>query len=168
MNKSRKTGNVLFDIFWEAYPPRVNGAGVMEKKKKGAALKYFEKHKPTEEAVFDMIEWLKLDKENRDKSDASGKFYSPPADAIVFLNQKRWVYDEIGTVATKSQRYETRRTTSVQNKNTKDRIAMYRGIVKEWPVARLKADSGFMHASRTYPDFAAWALEQRPELKENK
>jgi hypothetical protein len=159
----RKTGNELFDIFWKAYPARVNGAGVMEKRKKGLALKWFEKENPSEEKVYDMLAWIKKDKECRETSENANKFYSPPPDAIVFLNQKRWM-DEIGEVLTKTDRREAHRSQSVYANNIKALIAHWQGVILEWPPGKLKASKAFM-AAAAYPEFAKWAIGQKPDLK---
>jgi hypothetical protein len=164
MSKSRKTGNKLFDIVWDIYPPRINGLGIAEKKNKKRALAYFERKKPTEETVFDMVAWIKADNENRDKSIASGKFYSAPGDLIAFLNQEKWIFDEIGTSPTKTDRFETRRSDAIQNNNTKNAINDWKAVIKEWPIERLVGNPRFM-AARQYPGFREWALEQRPDLR---
>jgi hypothetical protein len=59
---------------------------------------------------------------------------------------------------------EKSREEVVQDRIVRDNIAKYQSVIKEWPVGKLKANSGFMSASQ-YPDFAAWALEQRPDLR---
>jgi hypothetical protein len=161
--KPRPTGNELFDIFWKEYPPRINGAGVTEKRKKGLALKWFEKEKPSEEKVYDMLAWIKKDKECRKTSEDANKFYSPPPDAIVFLNQKRWM-DEIGEVLTKTDRREAHRSRSVYSNNVQSLISQCQGIIKEWPIQKL-LKSPVIRAGRKYPEFRAWAIEQRPDLK---
>ena len=161
----RKIGNELFDIFWQLYPPRINGAGVMEKKRKRDALKWFEKNNPSEEAVYDMVAWIKKDIANREKSEAAHSFYSPPADAIVFLNQEKWIYDEIGKTLTKTGRFEKKRSRSIAVNNLKSDITTWESVICEWPVSQLKANKHFLHASRN-PQFKAWAIEKRPELVE--
>jgi hypothetical protein len=164
MGKPRKTGNKLFDIVWDVYPPRINGLGIAEKKNKKRALAKFERMKLTEEDVFDMVAWIKADNENRTRSIASDKFYSAPADLIVFLNDERWINDEIGTTPTKTDRFETRRSQAVKNNNTKGAIDHWKSVIKEWPIARLVGNPRFM-AARQYPGFREWALEQRPDLR---
>lgn len=157
----KKTGNDLFDIFWKEYPARINGAGAMEKKRKKDALRWFERHNPPEETVYDMVKWIKADNANREMPG----FYPSVPDAIVFLNQEKWIYDEIGTVPTKTQRFEKKRSVSVTNNNVKALISQYSSVITEWGIDRLKADKGFMHASRAYPEFAKWAIEKKPDLK---
>ena len=48
----------------------------------------------------------------------------------------------------------------------KSHIDMFSNIIHERTVAELKANKMFMAASR-YPEFAKWALEQRPDLKQS-
>lgn len=160
MGKPRQTGNDLFDIFWKEYPPRVNSLGVMEKKRKADALKWFKKHNPSEETVYDMLAWIEKDKDNRGRSELGGAFYSAPPDAIVFLNQERWLNDEIGVEATKTQRYEAHRGRSVYANNIKALIGQYESIVKEWSRDRLRKHPGFIHAYNAYPEFRSWVKEQ--------
>lgn len=164
MSKPRSTDNELFDIFWKEYPPRVNSLGVMEKKRKADALKWFKKHNPSEETVYDMVAWLEKDKENRGKSDSAGKFYSAPPDAIVFLRQERWIHDEIGVESTKTQRYEAHRGKAVYGNNVKDLISDWQGVINDWPLEKLRANKSFIHACR-YPEFLKWAKEKRPDQK---
>ena len=156
-----KTGNILFDIFWKEYPPRINSAGVMEKKRKGLALKWFETHKPSEEQVYDMVAWVKKDNELRAKS--GDHFYSPPPDAIVWLNQKRWM-DEIGIEVTKTQRREAHRSKAVYGNNVQSLIEQWQGVIKEWPIQKLVNHKGFM-SGRRYPEFRDWAIKERPDLE---
>jgi len=164
MGRSRPTGNELFDILWAEYPPRINGSGVKEKKKKGPALKKFEQENYSDETVYDMIAWIRQDKECRDKSRASKEFYSPPPDLIVFLNQERWM-DEIGVEVTDSQRYEKKRSKTIYSKTIQEKINQWSNVIQDWPAGKLKANKMFMEASRAYPEFKAWALEQRPDLR---
>ena len=163
MGNPRPTGNELFDIFWKEYPPRINGAGVMEKKKKGPALKWFETHKPSEEEVYDMVAWLKRDKECRGISEISGGFYSARADAIVFLNQEGWM-DEIGVVVTKTQRREDHRSKAVHVSNAKAAIESFSAVILEWSDDNLRASKAFQSAWK-YPEFRKWVKEQRQDRK---
>ena len=162
MGKPRTTGNELFDIFWKEYPPRINGAGVMEKKGKKKALVWFEKHKPAEEDVFDMLAWIKKDKDCRSKSSSSSNFYSPPADAIVFLNQERWVYDEIGEVATDSQRYEKKRSQTIHSKNVQGKIESWSKVIHERSIDELRSNPQFMAAYNSCSEFRTWVQKELP------
>lgn len=163
MGKPRSTGNELFDIFWKEYPPRINGAGMMEKKGKKKALAWFETHKPTEEDVFDMLAWIKKDKDCRAKS--SGHFYSPPADAIVFLNQERWVYDEVGEVATDSQRYEKKRSETILSNNVQGKIDSWSKVIHERSIDELRSNPQFMAAYKSCSEFRAWVQGELPDRK---
>jgi hypothetical protein len=159
---TRKTGNELFDIFWQQYPARTNSAGVSEKKRKGPALKWFEKNKPAEELVYDMVVWLKKDIGLRAKSETSSAFYPAAPDAVVWLNQSRWM-DEIGEVVTTTQRREVKRSKAVYGNNINSLIDQYKGIVNTWTVAELRANPGFIKAYNTYPEFRAWVQKQLPD-----
>ena len=154
-----KTGNELFDIFWKEYPARNN-----KKVTKKASLAWFKKHDPPEETVYDMIQWLKKDKENRDLLTSQEQFCPPPQDAIRFLNAEAWVYDEIGKVCTKTQRREAHRSKAVYGNNVQNLISQCEGIIKEWPIQKLLRNAT-IRAGRKYPEFRAWAIKQRPELK---
>lgn len=164
--KPRPTGNELFDIFWEAYPYRINGTGAMEKKRKGPALKWFEKESPSEEKVYDMVAWIKLDKENREASDTANHFYSAPPDAIVWLNQKRWM-DEIGVEVTKTTRREAHRSKAVYANNAKEKIANWKNRIQDWTDEQLRASKPFQAAWK-YPEFRKWVKEQRAGRKPEK
>ncbi len=168
MGNPRSTDNKLFDIVWLEWPPRINGAGMWEKKKKGPALKKFEKIAPTEEQAYDMVEWIKRDKDCRKKSEDSGKFYAPPPDLVVFLNNRSWEMDEIGEVVTKTQRYEKNRSKSIKDNNLRDGISQWQGTITTWPIPKLRGSKLFMGLVRGCPGFREWALEQRPELKGSK
>lgn len=158
MGKARKTGNELFDIFWQAYPAR-NG----RKNTKGESLEWFKKNKPAEETVFDMVQWLRLDKESRLALDKQSKFCAPPKDAIRFLKKQVW-HDEIGIEVTDSSRYEKSRSKSIYSNNVQSKIDQFSNIIHDWPVGRLKANKSFMSACQL-PEVAKWALEQRLDLK---
>ena len=58
-----------------------------------------------------------------------------------------------------------KRSVSVASNNVKALIGQYEHIITDWDVDRLKLNKGFMHASRSYPEFAKWALDKRPDLK---
>jgi len=49
-------------------------------------------------------------------------------------------------------------------KNLKEKFEMWSGPIKEWSPGKLKASKSFMAASQ-YPEFAEWALKEKPELK---
>jgi hypothetical protein len=151
---ARKTGNELFDIFWKEYPAR-NG----RKCTKSESLKWFKDKKPSEETVFDMIEWLKRDKESRSSLESNGLFCSPPKDAIRFLRKEVWA-DEIGEVVTESSQYEVNRSVSIRKKAVTSAIAQFQDIVGHRTKAELRENQGFMSAYDTYPEFREWAGKQ--------
>jgi len=146
------------------YPPRINKSGVMEKRKKKPARIKFESLNLSKEMVYDLVAWIKKDVDLRATSEASGGFYSPPPDLVVFLNQEKWT-DEIGVVVTKAQRKEKNRRKSVLLGNIKSYISQFENIIHEWTVQELLHHKQFRYACDAYPKVKAWALEQRPELK---
>jgi len=160
MGRSRPTGNELFDIFWAEYPAR-NGRKLTKKD----SLAWFKKNKPTEETVCDMVKWLRVDRQSREALKIQKKFCAPPKDAIRFLRHECWVYDEIGVEVTDSQRYEKKRSKTIYSKTIQEKINQWSNVIQDWPAGKLKANKMFMEASRAYPEFKAWALEQRPDLR---
>jgi hypothetical protein len=161
MGKPRKTGNPLFDIVWAEWPPRITGAGVWEKRKKGPARKKFEQINPTEEEAYDMVAWIRKDKECREKAKASNSFFTPPADLIVFLNNGSWE-DEIGVEITDSQRYEKKRSQTIHSKTVTGHIETWSKLIHEWSIEKLRASTSFMSAYDTYAEFRAWVQKELP------
>ena len=158
--RTLKTGNELFDIFWKDYPARNN-----KKVTKKASLTWFKKHDPPEETVYDMIQWLKKDKENRDLLTYQKQFCPPPQDAIRFLNAEAWVYDEIGKVCTKTSRREAHRGKAVYANTVKDYISGFRNIIHGLTIQELLHHKQFRHACGAYPEVKTWALKERPDLE---
>jgi hypothetical protein len=166
MGKPRKTGNPLFDIVLAEWSPRITNAGVWEKRKKGPARKKFELINPTEEEAYDMVAWIRKDKECREKAKASNSFYTPPSDLIVFLNNESWE-DEIGIEITKTTRREAHRSKAVYGNNIKSLIEHWQGVIKEWPDDRLRASKSFQAAWK-YPEFRDWVKKERQGRKPDK
>ncbi len=162
MGKPRSTGNELFDIVWAEYPPR-NG----RKETKAPSLKLFKKLNLSEEQAYDMVAWIKKDKESRESLRKQNKFCKEPQDMVRFLKNEAWL-DEIGVEVTKSSRYEKTRSTAIKDNNLKEAIAHWQGIILEWPIDKLRGSKSFMGTVRGCSGFRAWALEQRPELKGSK
>jgi hypothetical protein len=150
-----KTGNELFDIFWQIYPPRDN-----KKKTKDQSLTWFEKNNPSEELVYDMVEWIKKDKANRELLLSQKLFCAPPKDAIRFLRDKDWM-DEIGEPATKTEKREAHRSRAVYGNNIKSLIRDWENVITEWPRERLWANKAFKYAYNAYPEFRAWVKKAR-------
>jgi hypothetical protein len=149
-----KTGNELFDIFWQIYPPRDN-----KKKTKGPSLAWFEKNKPAEELVYDMVEWVKKDKANRELLLSQKLFCAPPKDAIRFLKDKDWM-DEIGEPATKTEKREAHRGKAVYANNIKALISHWQSVILEWSDDKLRASKAFQSAWK-YPEFREWVKKER-------
>jgi len=159
MGTPRKTGDELFDRFWAAYPAR-NG----RKTTKADCIKWFKTNKPTQEDIDGMVHWLQMDAKSRETLRTQNKFCPEPKDPIRFLRAEQWIHDEIGVIVTDSQRFEKKRSNHVQDRNIKDMIEHWSNVIQEWGVDQLKADSRFMAAAQ-YPEFAQWALKERPDLK---
>ena len=157
MGKPRKTGNELFDIVWAEYPPR-NG----RKETKAESLVYWKKKKFSEEQAYDMVEWIKKDKESRAELRKQNKFCSEPKDFIRFLKKEVWE-DEIGVEVTDSQRYEKKRSVSIQSNNAKNAIELWSNVIDERSVEELINDPRFRAAGR-HPEFKAWAKGRKPGL----
>lgn len=162
MGKPRQTGIELFDILWDVYPPRLNKLGLYEKRKKGPAIKKFKQENYSEETVYDMVAWIRKDNEYREKSRKANEFYSPPPDLIVFLNQDRWM-DEVGEVATDSQRYENKRSQSIHSKNLQSKIDSWSGVIHERTIEELRANPRFMAAYGSCKEFRAWVQKELPD-----
>lgn len=163
MGKPRKTGNPLFDIIWAEWPPRITGKGTWEKRKKGPARKEFEKINPTEEEAYDMADWIKKDKECREKAKREKGFFSSPADLVVWLKAGGWE-DEIGIEITDSDRYEKKRSSDTKQRAIATAKEEWRGVIMERSVQDLLNNKGFRHFAKAYPEFRAWAISKRPEL----
>jgi hypothetical protein len=167
MGKPRKTGIVLFDILWDAYPPRLNKLGLWEKKKKGPAIKKFKQEDYSEETVYDMVAWIRKDNEYREKSRKANEFFSPPPDLIVFLNQDRWT-DEVGEVATESQRYEKKRSQSIHSNNAQSKIDSWSKVIHERSIEELRNNPQFMAAYKSCPEFRTWVQKELPNRESAK
>lgn len=65
-----------FDVFWQAYPKKVN---------KGSAIKAWQKHKPDLQIVLNALEWQKKD---RQWTKENGEYIPHPAS---YLNAQKWL-----------------------------------------------------------------------------
>lgn len=72
-----------FERFWKAYPKKVA---------KDKALKAFEKIKPNDETVNQMIDAIELFKQTKQWKENNGQFIPYPA---TWLNQKRWEDEDL-------------------------------------------------------------------------
>lgn len=70
--------NVLFESFWKAYPKKVG---------KGAAEKAWQKIKPSERLLNEMVEAIQKQRTSKEWIKEDGQFIPNPA---TWLNQKRW------------------------------------------------------------------------------
>jgi hypothetical protein len=161
MGKPRPTGNELFDIVWAAYPAR-NG----RKETKAPSLKLFKQMKVSEETAYDMVEWIKKDKESRESLNQQNLFCKPPMDMVRFLRHTVWE-DEIGVEVTKTTRREAHRSKAVYGNNVNELIEHWQGVIKEWPDDRLRASKSFQAAWK-YPEFRDWVKKERAGRKPDK
>lgn len=157
-----KTGDKLFDRFWQAYPAR-------NKKKVGKypCQLWFKAYTPSVETASAMIDWIEQDKANRASVEAEGGFYAPPKDPIRFLKDRAWL-DDIGVILNKQQRQaKVRKKNSdvMRERKVSEYINSYSRIIMERTTQQLVNDKIFMYAAKAYPEFRAWALNKRPLLE---
>ena len=158
----KKTGDKLFDAFWLSYPAR-------NKKKVGKypCQLWFKAYTPSVETVTAMIDWIEQDKANRASVEAEGGFYAAPPDALRFLKERMWT-DDIGVILNKQQRQTKNRKGQSdirRQKKIDEYVYSYSNIIMTRTVQQLVNDKIFMYAAKAYPEFRAWALEQRPLLE---
>lgn len=47
-------------------------------------------------------------------------------------------------------------------RNVKEKITLFKDIITEWPIERLRANKTFISAYNAYPEFREWAKKERP------